>query len=686
MHISLLSHLGTALCLGTASYGLANEVSATSPASLEIGSPVLTSKWLEGSDYEQIVEFFITNSDGNNTLTWADQLYVIVESSSLETTTPGTLLRLGPKQSAVVQVGVKNKAGVKAGTQCDATAVVTWGPKQDSRKSSKDFSGQCGIGDYEASESSLEHHWNPDWFHEIKYGIFIHWGLYSIPAFGNRPGPKQDYAEWYGYRMTQPDFPSETYQYHRDTYGENFNYDNFVSNFTGANFDAEGWMNLVANAGAQYVVPVTKHHDGWALFDFPESVSKRSTVHYGPKRDFVKELLDVAKAKHPKIRRGTYFSMPEWFNPAYVKYAWDQHYKEIYWGRPPTNPYTNKSIEYTGYVEVDDFINDIQSPQIEALFYDYDIEMLWCDIGGPNKAPDVLAPWLNWARDQGRQVTFNDRCGAAGDYSTPEYSGISFNPRKFESNRGLDPFSFGYNYLTTDDEYLSGEEIVKTLVDNVVNNGNFLLNMGPKGDGTIPKQQQLNLLDAGEWIKAHGEGIFGTRYWPTAQTSGSLRFAMKPDAFYIHHVGKPSSQLVVKEPVPWVEGDEVTAVGGSAHGTVLQATRKDGSLLVQMPDKQEPKMTFPEDVVVERVDLSSKRTLVEAVKGQDAVVSTVSDEAFAAKKLSIDAAISAQVKCFIPSENDVDTREAWGNLALIGKYVVPSLTMRNLRMLIPALL
>ncbi|EXL90569.1 hypothetical protein ACKRZS_002788 [Fusarium odoratissimum] len=97
-------------------------------------------------------------------------------------------------------------------------------------------------------------------------------------------------------------------------------------------------------------------------------------------------------------------------------------------------------------------------------------------------------------------------------------------------------------------------------------------------------------------------------------------------------------------------------------------------------------MTFPEDVVVERVDLSSKRTLVEAVKGQDAVVSTVSDEAFAAKKLSIDAAISAQVKCFIPSENDVDTREAWGNLALIGKYVVPSLTMRNLRMLIPALL
>jgi alpha-L-fucosidase len=138
--------------------------------------------------------------------------------------------------------------------------------------------------------------------------------------------------------------------------------------------------------------------------------------------------------------------------------------------------------------------------------------------------------------------------------------------------------------MTTDDEYLTGEEIVKTLVDNVVNNGNLLLNMGPKPDGTIPKQQQLNLLDAGEWIKSHGEGIFGTRYWSTAQTSGSLRFATKPDAFYIHHVGQPSSPLVIKEPVPWIEGDVVTAVGGSGDGTVLKVSENDGSFSVELPE------------------------------------------------------------------------------------------------------
>lgn len=121
-----------------------------------------------------------------------------------------------------------------------------------------------------------------------------------------------------------------------------------------------------------------------------------------------------------KPRAGTYFSLPEWFNPAYVEYGWDQNYKGNYYGRPPTNPYTNESIEFTGFVEVDDFIDDIMNPQMETLFYEYDTEIMWCDIGGPNKSPDIIAPWLNWARDQGRQVTFNNRCGIGGDFDTPE--------------------------------------------------------------------------------------------------------------------------------------------------------------------------------------------------------------------------------------------------------------------------
>lgn len=165
------------------------------------------------------------------------------------------------------------------------------------------------------------------------------------------------------------------------------------------------------------------------------------------------------------------------------------------------------------------------------------------------------------------------------------YAGLTFSAQKFESNRGMDPFSFGFNYMTKDEDYLTGEEIVEELVNNVVNNGNFLLNIGPKNDGSIPQQQKTNLLDAGEWIKSHGEGLFGTRYWPTAQEDGSLRFAVKDDAFYIHHIGKPSSSLSITAPVPWLEGDVVTAVGGAADGAVLEVAREDGAVVVQLPDK-----------------------------------------------------------------------------------------------------
>jgi alpha-L-fucosidase len=250
-----------------------------------LSSANLTSKWFEGSDLDQVIELFVSNEHAENYLNWQDTLSISVESDSLETTVPGTLLRLAPGQSAVVQVGVKNKPGITPGVTCDATVVATWGEAYGSPlNASQSISGRCGLGDYEASESSLSFHGNPDWFHEVKFGIFIHWGIYAVPAFGNEPGPKQDYAEWYvvwhcarvfadfgiryGFRMTQPDFRSETYEYHRDTYGEDFNYDQFMSNFTDDAFDAKEWIDLIADAGAQYFVPVTSKAISNCVFCF----------------------------------------------------------------------------------------------------------------------------------------------------------------------------------------------------------------------------------------------------------------------------------------------------------------------------------------------------------------------------------------------------------------------------------
>jgi alpha-L-fucosidase len=138
-----------------------------------------------------------------------------------------------------------------------------------------------------------------------------------------------------------------------------------------------------------------------------------------PTSDEVFHLYFILKHLY-SFKLGTYFSMPEWFNPAYVKYGWDQQWLGNYYGRPPTNPYTGEPIEFTGYVEVGDYLTDIQNPQMEALMYDYETEIIWCDIGGPNRAPEVLSAWANWARDRKRQVTWNNRCGIGGDFDTPE--------------------------------------------------------------------------------------------------------------------------------------------------------------------------------------------------------------------------------------------------------------------------
>lgn len=221
----------------------------------------------------------ITNSNKQNYLTLADTLSITVESDSLITVVPGTLTRLAPSQSAVVQVGVQNKPGVTPGSTCQAAVVATYGTQYGPAITTNEtISGPCGFGSYSASVSSVDYHWNPDWFNEVKFGIFIHWGLYSAPAYGS-VAPNEDYAEWlvkhsfpfglqtlqltsidfcrYWRRQHEPTYKTKTYQYHLQTYGENFNYDQFMSNFTDSNFDPQAWVDLIAAAGAKYFVPVT---------------------------------------------------------------------------------------------------------------------------------------------------------------------------------------------------------------------------------------------------------------------------------------------------------------------------------------------------------------------------------------------------------------------------------------------
>jgi alpha-L-fucosidase len=228
---------------------------------------------------------------------------------------------------------------------------------------------------------------------------------------------------------------------------------------------------------------------------------------------------------------------------------------------------------------------------MNILAYDYETDIMWCDIGGPSLSDDFAAPWLNHALQQNRQVTFNDRCGSvngvaiSGDYATPEYaSTTSLSPKHWEACRGMDPFSFGYNYMTPDSDYLNASSIVTTLVDIVSKNGNLLLDIGPKADGTIASIMQTNLRAAGEWIRAHSESIFDTKYWPNGPGSGNFRYSTTNDAFYIHYLVKPGDSLTVPDAVPYLPGDKVTVIGGSKNGVVVDSRLVGQNLVLSVPD------------------------------------------------------------------------------------------------------
>ena len=151
----------------------------------------------------------------------------------------------------------------------------------------------------------------------------------------------------------------------------------------------------------------------------------------------------------------------------------------------------------------------------------------------------------------------------------------------------MDPFSYGYNYATPDSEYLTGNDIVQSLIDMISKNGNFLLDIGPKNDGSIPDIMKKGLADAGSWIKAHGESIFKTRYWNNGPGKGDFRYTTSRDAFYVHVLSKPGSSILVPDPVPYLPGDTVTMLGGSMSGsTVILTPNSNGTRTLSVSTDQ----------------------------------------------------------------------------------------------------
>ncbi|POR31121.1 Glycoside hydrolase, family 29 [Tolypocladium paradoxum] len=186
------------------------------------------------------------------------------------------------------------------------------------------------------------------------------------------------------------------------------------------------------------------------------------------------------------------------------------------------------------------------------------------------------ADWLNWARDNRWQVTFNNRCGFKGDSDTPEEQDTQRTMRWLRESgrpaeeRTLSPTATTSRRQTT--SIFTRENMARTLVDIVSKNGNFLLDTGLAYNGSIPQIMQKGLLDTGKWIKSHGEGIFTTRYWRVMPGNDPLSYTTTRDVFYIQHLGAPLSTLCIADPVPYFPGDKVTVVGGKNHGKPVPVT------------------------------------------------------------------------------------------------------------------
>lgn len=512
----------------------------------------------------QSVEATVVNA-GTAAILARDDVTVRVAVPGARTVEPAHVRRLDPGEQVRVRVGIRNRTGTAPGTSQEGAVTVTGRGAEAAVQKTR---LSLGVADYRPTESSLAGHQAPYWFHRAKFGIFIHWGVYSVPAWS--PVGKQ-YAEWYWNHMQDP--ANAVHAYHRQTYGENFAYDDFIPMFTAERFDPRAWVELFRDAGAQYHVLTSKHHEGFALWD--TKVSDRSAAKMGPRRDLVKELFEASRRYAPELHRGLYFSMPEWFNP-----------DNPWMGHAPRNPYTLEPVPYTGYGAGKDFVTDYQAPQMLELIHGYDPELIWCDIGGANDSLHVLAEYFNHAKNRARpiDVTVNNRSGIAfHDFTTPEYTTYDNTViAKWESSRGLDPFSYGYNQATPDGSYMTTEQVVHSLVDIVSKNGNFLLDIGPRADGTIPQIMQTRLRETGQWLRTNGEAVYDTTYWSKmAELGEDIRFTVRPDqAFYIHSLTQPGARLTIEAPIPIRPGDKVTMLG---HDRPLTWTVSKGALVIDVP-------------------------------------------------------------------------------------------------------
>ena len=365
---------------------------------------------------------------------------------------------------------------------------------------------------YDANWESLNKRKIPDWFHQDKFGIFIHWGVYAVPAFAPViPNSGDSYAEWYWYRL--PEKNKAFVDFHVKNYGADFQYPQFEPMFRAEMFNPTDWADVFKRSGAKYVVLTSKHHEGYCLWNSAEADRDWNrpwnAVTGTPKRDLLGDLTDAVRSKGLKM--GYYYSLYEWFNPLWL---------------------TDKKK----------FVTDHMFPQFKDLVTKYKPSIIFSDgewsLSDTAWQSEKLLAWLFNESPVAKNVVVNDRWGnntrqrnTGATYTTSEYGSGMDASIVWEESQGIG-HSYGYNRNEKLEDYKSGRDLILLLCDIVARGGNLLLDIGPTADGRIPVIMQQRLIEMGDWLNINGAAIYETNaYIRPYQWSNGIQISKKDASF-----------------------------------------------------------------------------------------------------------------------------------------------------------
>lgn len=380
----------------------------------------------------------------------------------------------------------------------------------------------CIAQNYQPNWQSLDSRPVPQWFKDAKFGIFIHWGVYSVPGWST----KGNYAEWYQQGLQTNDTTRQ--RFHKAKFGNRTYYD-LANDFKAELFNPDDWAKLFEESGAKYIVLTSKHHDGFTLWPSREADRdwgfKWNAVDVGPKRDLLGDLFKAVRKT--SVHAGMYFSLYEWFNPLWKKDK-NRYATEHAW------------------------------PQMKELINTYQPDVFWTD--GDWEAPPEIwksQEFLTWLYNESpvkNKIVVNDRWGSgvrfkhAGIY-TPEYQpDLDFEDHYWEESRGMG-YSYGYNREEDAWDYNSAQSLVLQLIDKVSRGGNFLLDIGPDAHGKIPPIMQERLLQIGDWLKINGEAIYNTSRWKESSqwSEGNREYKDRSGDMLLKITVDPDPGYAVKE-------------------------------------------------------------------------------------------------------------------------------------------